>query len=442
MDDRQQLHCCLTECLTYVRRLGSVLNDMRPVDIVSDAGTRRAVLEMLPPPSPVVLEILRGPSPPKYERQFAQRFADGVDSINFLCSRRLNIAAFYIPTAEEVIEEIFLEQGYEIQKDEKRSSYLPTIDRFGSIKQSAFAFTGKTGEILSYLYRNRSREVKATTPRQIRSKCNLGDGTINDADYMTGIEAGLKGRSDREKRIAVRRFREYARFHVPSDASLHSLLETWVNRSILRRFWLIKECVACHYRDAVERLDIQRPVICSNCGNQLELGSNVSIGYRLDGWVEHSIKEGIVPVALTGNFLRNLTLRGFFWLPGVKYHRDEESGDVDLVACCDGALVFAECKDLRKTPHESKIWDDATNQFLKMAHVASECNASVAVLATMADEFPPRVTEQIAYELQGRVGFALLDHRDLENGYRSKPDGPTEWPTMRAFLDATRTGKD
>jgi hypothetical protein len=55
-----------------------------------------------------------------------------------------------------------------------------------------------------------------------------------------------------------------------------------------------------------------------------------------------AVREGIVPVLPARRFLSNWTNTGLFWLPGMKFRH--QHGDVDLLACCDGRLVFCECK--------------------------------------------------------------------------------------------------
>ena len=105
------------------------------------------------------------------------------------------------------------------------------------------------------------------------------------------------------------------------------------------------------------------------------------IGYTLHRAVRHAIKEGIIPVVLTGRFLQNMTNDGFLWLPGVKYQIRAQQGDIDILACCDGRLVFCECKMLKETSFDSSLSEKIVDQFLKTANLAKKCGANLAVLS-------------------------------------------------------------
>ncbi len=223
--------------------------------------------------------------------------------------------------------------------------------------------------------------------------------------------------------------------------------------------WKIGPCAHCHQTFFVSRLNIQQRIDCDNCGHPISLPPNVSIGYTLRRAVRHAIQEGIIPVVLTGRFLRNMTNNGFLWLPGIKYHTESESGDIDLLACCDGMLVFCECKSLSETPIDAKLWDKVVDQFLKAANLAKRCHASLVVLAAQVPEFPNRVHERLAAELSNSIQHLLLDRTDLDNGYRKTgadggismlgfsdlvanpfPELPRRWPGKPRTIE-TRWGK-
>jgi hypothetical protein len=137
----------------------------------------------------------------------------------------------------------------------------------------------------------------------------------------------------------------------------------------------------------------------------------------------NAYKEGIIPVVLTGRFLRGLTIDGFFWLPGIKYQLGVSQGDIDLLACCDGHLVFCECKRLQDTPMGAKVWDNVVTQFLETAEIAKRCKGSLAVLSAQVASYPDTVRHRIEAKLGTSIPFVLLDKQDLEKGYRNKQDG-------------------
>lgn len=142
------------------------------------------------------------------------------------------------------------------------------------------------------------------------------------------------------------------------------------------------------------------------------------MGYTLHRSVRHAISEGIVPVVLTGRFLRNLADGGFLWLPGVKYKIGSQLGDIDLLACCDGRLVFCECKQLDNVLAEAPVWDDIITQFQETVSVAKRCKGSLVVLASQVTEYPDAVKKRIAEMIDGSIPHLLLNRHDLEEGCR------------------------
>lgn len=175
------------------------------VDLVYEASSHRAIGDMQLPSSTVIPEILNGPCPPNFEHAVMNRFGNGVDTINARCSSSKDIIRFYVPKPDEVIEELIREGGYEPVRDEKRSSYIPTIERFGDLLGAASALSGKSGEIL--------QAVSAGTvlPNQIRGVCKLGGGDLPIDDYLGRVDDLNRNQSERTKRLVRRRFAEHAR---------------------------------------------------------------------------------------------------------------------------------------------------------------------------------------------------------------------------------------
>ena len=233
----------------------------------------------------------------------------------------------------------------------------------------------------------------------------------------------MRSETARIQRIGRRRFAQAARRHSPAGMRPAALLEHWADRAVLTREWKLGPCPNCDRTSFVPRLDIQRRVTCPACGNRLSLQETVPLGYSLHRTVRLALREGVVPVALTGRFLRNMTSMGFFWLPGVKYQADGRRGDIDLLACCDGYLVFCECKQLEGTPPGTKVWEDVVAQFLETAAVAKRCGAHLAVSAAHGTDYPPDVRDQIMTRLGGSIPHLLLTKEALEMGRREVQDG-------------------
>jgi len=382
------------------------------VDLLKDVKSGRAVKELQLPPGPVAFELLNCPCPPGFEHSAIVRTGDGTDSINLRCSGSKEIVNVYLPSAREVLEETLREYGIEPIHDEKRSSYHPVIKRFGGLYLAAKDFSGQSGDILASLVDD------TKTLDQIKSSCKLGGKDVAGETYLQRIEPMLSRESERMKRIARRRFHEHSRSSVPEDLRPRTLLEHWADRRIISRRWKVGPCGKCHQQYFMPSLNIQRRVVCTNCGNRISLPSSVPIGYTLDRAVAHAIQEGIIPVVQTGRFLRGMTNRGFLWLPGVKFKIGETPGDLDVLACCDGHLVFCECKNLDATATDAKVWDEVVAQFLETARIAKMCNGSIAVLASRSSEYPQVVQDRLKDELGTTIPYLLLNRDDLDKGFR------------------------
>jgi len=414
----------------------SSANESWFVDILKDNQTGRAVKGVQLPESVVIPELLNAPCPPSFEHSAIPRFGDGVDSINFRCSDVNKEIHFYIPTPEEVLEECVREKGLDPIRDEKRTSYLPTIDRFGGLHNAAKYLSGTNGTIIEVLRTGKLRTADenakvndghhqlilsaqghALTSGQIKGIAKLGKNGLNN-NYLGSIESFFSQGSERLKRIGTGRFRRHANRKVPEGSSLQELLEHLADNSILNRRWELGPCNRCNRRSYVGELDLESLRPCQHCGGRLQLKEMTKVAYSLEPSVRHSLNEGLATVALTGRFLENMTSKGFFWIPGIKYESGEEKGDLDLVACCDGMLIFGECKRLTETPHDSTSWTKTVDQFLRLTSVAAEFKDSAAVLSVLVDSFPDKVQQRIEQEVASSVPYLLLGKEDLDAGRR------------------------
>ena len=81
-------------------------------------------------------------------------------------------------------------------------------------------------------------------------------------------------------------------------------------------------------------------------------------------------------------------------------------------------MIFGECKNLSNTPKDADTWNEVTDQFLKLASVAEECEAKLVVPAAQVEDFPDHVKQRIKTELSGTIPFLLLNNDDLQKGHR------------------------
>jgi len=413
------------------RAFGENLGNSRSwiVDLIKDVRTGRAVKDLQLPPNPVVSELLNGPCPPTFEFSAIRRTGDGTDCINVRCSGSKEVLKLFLPTSEEILGEILREHGIELVHDEKRSSYLPVIRRFGGLHLACLALSSQSGSILQALADG------PKTLEEIKGACQLGSGTLSGESYVQQVEKTFPNQNERMNRLVRRRFLQYAKRSTPEVLTLPFLLEYWADRAIVTRHWRIGPCRRCKQKYFVSDLDIQRRIVCTNCGHRISLPSKLPIGYSLHRAVQHAIAEGVIPVALTGRFLRGLTSNGFFWLPGVKFREGNSRGDIDILACCDGHLVLAECKCLRNTPGEVVKWDTILTQFLGTVAIAKRCKASLVVLAALVDSYPESLQSQIAAEIGDTIPYLLLNKVDLETGHKESNKNGRRWLRISNVID-------
>lgn len=411
------------------------------IDLLKDMKTGRDLMELRVPPNLVVFDLLNGMCPPRIERSRIPRTGDGCEAINIRCSGSNEVINVYLPHSKEILEEILREYGIEPVRDEKRSSYDPVIKRFGELSLAANDFSGQSGTILNSLVN------ETMTLDQIKSACKLGRKDVDGKTHLQRIEPYIQNLSERMKRISRLRYHDHLKTSLPENLKLRTLLEHWIDRGILNRQWKIT-CCECSQHYFVPSLNIQNRVICLQCGHRISLPSQVPIGYTLDRAVAHAIKEGIIPIVQTGRFLQGLSYYGFFWLPGVKFKIGNENGDLDIMACCDGRLVFCECKNLEDTPSDTKVWDEVITQFIETARIAKLCKGSLAILASRTIDYPQSVQDRLKDELKESIPYLLLNRDDLEKGYRSGKDNnftlhdllPLPFPETPKVKSETKSG--
>jgi hypothetical protein len=287
---------------------------------------------------------------------------------------------------------------------------------FGGLDNIAQAFSGQRGTVLQAL-------AGGPLPLgALRGQARLAKGKLPELAPPEIPKEWLVHLAPAAKRTFARRRREFWIKRSPSTTDIESLLEFWADKGIVSRQWRLGPCPACMQTSWTPHVNITRPIPCPHCGSRLRLPPQVPIGYSLHRLVAHAIREGIVPVMLAGRFLKRMTRRGFFWLPGVKYRRNDKDGDLDILACCDGHLAVGECKTLGDTPPDTGFWEVILGKFAETVEVGKACRATFAVLAVMAEAFPPDLQERADRLAGPSMRCLLLNKSDLEKGCRSVQD--------------------
>jgi hypothetical protein len=433
-----------SEKLVEIRRQGRTATWLRPqsrlaelfgsnvswmVDLVEDASKQRSPFELMLPPVRTSTEILNAPNPPTVTHSSVPLFGRGFDSVNVRCTKREELIRHWLPTDREILEELLYQRGLRFKEDEKRACYLPAIKLLGGLDQASSALSGVRGRILQELARG------PATVHEIKGRLQLGNGKIQELNRDRYFELMLQYLTPTQTRIGRQRLRHYWRKTLPRDTKLQSLLEHWVSNGILRRLFRIGSCPNCQTTHHEPRIHIARPYQCPGCGASIPMAESQVVEYQLQPILEAALRQGLMPVALTGRFLRNLTSRGFLWLPGLKYSHEGIHGDIDVIASCDGHLVMAECKSRDQSDPSTIEWGKIVEQVMALTSVAKACRVSFVVFASMVDDYPPEIRDRIESLGTADLKVHLLNGDDLEKGHRPIQPKPLPTTVPASLLD-------
>ncbi|MCG7851870.1 MAG: hypothetical protein MIO92_05055 [Methanosarcinaceae archaeon] len=377
-------------------------------DLVKDSETGRLPYELCLPHRDSALQVLNAPDPPSI-RLGGTIFGCGIDAINVLFTKNSQSISFRVPSAEELLEEMLIEAGVKPLKDEKRIRYSQTIDMFGDLSETAMFFSGISLRILEAFDSNK------LTYSQIKGKAKLGKNKPKETSVFLDLTNRLP---DHSKNIAKRRYIEYSKESLSRHASEIEIIEKLVERGVLRRKWKLDKCPYCDKEYWVDDLKIHNPMFCPGCHKKIPLRDKFQLGYELNELVSLSISEGIVPVILAARFLKNLTDKGFFWLPGTKCSWRSLNTDIDILACCDGHVVAVECKTLSETNIESETWNEIASQVKREVDLLKICAIKIMVFAAMCKEFPQEFMDKVLKITGNDISVLFLNKEDLMDGHR------------------------
>jgi len=433
-----------SEKLVEIRRRGREAAWLRPqsqvaeifgsrvswmVDLVEDAVKRRSPFELSLPPGRTTTEILNSPDPPTTHYSIVAPYGLGVDSVNIRCKNREELISHWIPTSKEVLEELLQQHGLRVQEDEKRACYLPALKVLGGLEQAASTLSGVRGAILQELAK------RPATVHELKGRLKLSKGKIPELNRDRDFEVLLHSLTPTQKRVGRERLCHHWRKTLPRDSKLQSLLEHWVSNGILRRLFRVGSCPVCQTTHREVGLNITRPYRCPGCGSNIPIPESLVIEYQLQPILEAALKQGMMPVTLTGQFLRNLARRGFLWLPGLKYTHEGGRGDIDVVASCDGHLVLAECKSRDQSDPSDIEWPKIMDQVKTLASVGRACKASFVVLSMLIDAYPQSILAEVESIGSADLPIHLLNKEDLENGRRWINEGPAAMTSPQSLND-------
>lgn len=381
------------------------------------------------------IKLLNTPSPSStsfnLSGSYSRRYHYG--DVSIACNQKSRTKAVTLPTAEEMLLPFFKGKGIKEQVDEKRTCYETVITLFGGLEHFIECCKGKRFAIIAALRiakelpcekENLSlskgcaiKQSDAPVPilmKEIKQQAKLGKSMTEPFQdlfvYMSNQDP-LVVKTAKDRFVKDRGF---YRQNTPKD------FIAWViQESIVRQVLHHPVCSVCgNASDWSAHIDLSVPLSCSRCGDKLPLHESFfEIGYQLNPLVNKAFKEGILPVALTLGVLKRASGGGFLYLPGLKGEHNGQGFDIDIVAVCDGKLVFCECKELQGVPPQAKVWGGIKKQFEALIATAILCEASTVVLASMADEYSKDIQRLAKEKTTPAIRVVLLTKKELLKGY-------------------------
>ncbi len=377
------------------------------VDLIKDEETGRNVAESVLPSFRVTAhEALNAPNPPSARQSAIDPLRFHLDTVSVRANKKETIAQIHLPSAHELIGEHLHECGYKLVIDDKRPLYERAIETFGSLHEASQSCREPFRPLLLILKEGEILED------HLKRKAKLGKTKRVPAD-ASEIRNWYKKTPIRGRLGEIRFQEHYNDFHPKPDKVLN-VLDYWHKRKIVERVFCMPKCPFCRRQSWIQAIDLSSKINCTYCDRALSVGTSIKIGYRLNPTVSAAMDAGAIPVILTGQFLRNLTIRGFQWIPGFPI----EGQDIDIVALCDGHLVMAECKDRQKAASKAKSWGEVQAQFERLIETARKCSVEAVFLASMSNRYPAKLRNLVKSASDRTMTVHLLTGADLETGYR------------------------
>ncbi len=180
-------------------------------------------------------------------------------------------------------------------------------------------------------------------------------------------------------------------------------------------------CPACDLTRWYATDVIEEEMPCAGCLTLMQPPLEAPFHYKLNELVARAIEQGSGPVLLTLQLLQMLCRVSFLSLPGVAVRKGGET-DLDIIASCDGHLVLAECKDLRRGASGRTV-KEISSQLAEIVDIAKDLDADMVFLAVLSPTIPKTLRTRVD-NLQKHtksVAVHLLTAADLERGFKARP---------------------
>lgn len=357
----------------------------------------------------------------------SRRYSAG--NIMIPCTEKRDSVALTLPTADELFQPFFKELGIGAKTDEKRTCYEATFDLFGGLRDFAECCRNLRYEILACLWSD--REVPCEKEGLSYSKgCHVKQADAPTPVSFSKIRSNKKVAKDWKKPLSDRKLpisdplmSEVYESRCSREGGLYycnnpGAYLTWlVESNIVRKVFRYPKCLNCLSKaNWGTKVDLEKKLYCSRCGSYIPSHeSQFDMEYQLNPLVCRAFDEGVRPVALTLDVLRDVS-SGFMFLPGFKGKRNGVFFDIDIVAACNGHLVLCECKDMYDASGRSRGWGKIKDQFSDLIELGELCGASAVILASLADTYPLVIQKMVKERSTDKMRIVLLRKEELLRG--------------------------
>ena len=394
--------------------------------------------------------ILNTPSSTSPNFQFighSRRYYSG--NIAISVKKNQSFYSFTLPSIAELLSPYFKSIKIKEIQDEKRRCYESVFELFGGLNHFSTCCNDLRYSILSSFWSEKYLPCENLTT-SLSKGCPIKQSDIPFPVTLNEIKNRSKIGKDLLKPFSKSIYHSFIKNRIMLDtlASRHnaekdfyrsntpqSFISWLVKQRITRRILRYPECMLCGNKcDWVSKVDLEQQLICTRCGNEIPFpNATFDIGYQANPLVYRAFKEGIRPVALTLSVLADASRRGFMYIPGYKGSLNDTKFDIDIIAICNGHLVFCECKNMENVPSKSRDWSTVKHKFEQLIEIASYCGANSVVLASLADDYPVSIHRIAKNKTTNQLRVVLLSKNDLIRGHTLVKDPDVKF--RRAFFE-------
>lgn len=292
-----------------------------------------------------------------------------------------------LPTSEQVVEHIFQDAGYTIQKTHKTSIFEQTINLMGGADGLEMLGNKAIYKIIERLTpKIRSEKI---SDKIIEANSNLPKeevlsiiGNIRETGGISfpSITLTVNQMID-EVKISKGQKKEREDFL--------SSLQKLANQRILLRGKFFK-CPHCSSNIWFTLEQIGRQNYCHECSNHIDIplsisGEEATDHFRLNELLIRAVDQGQLATLVLANFLRMQRYSGFFFKSNLDVYKDgKRITDVDLFIKLWRRIGLAECKTFSTF---------TTSQVDSLISIAQELKVDFVILSTLISKEDAQISE-------------------------------------------------